>query len=71
MYSNTAQVLITDDDFHAIVDICAIIFWVVALLSNFGRVLKIKRAGRPSFDDYTAFLALVSINLPESILLLD
>ena len=60
------QVIITDDDFHAILDICAIIFWVVALLSNFGRFSKIKKQEKLNLDDYTAFLALVSIHLPES-----
>ena len=63
MLLHRAQVLITDDDMHAVVSICAIVFLIVATISVFGRTFtKIAVVRKLSVDDHAAFAALVCFN---------
>ena len=58
--SSSSQVLITSDDLHAVVSICAIVLLVVGIISTFGRMFtKILVVRRLNLDDYAICLALV------------
>ena len=61
MLFSRAQVLISNDDLHAVVSICSIVLLILAVLSTLGRIFtKLSVVHKVALDDYTAFLALVS-----------
>ena len=63
---SSSQVLITSDDLHAVVSICAIVLLVVGIISTFGRMFtKAIVVRRLNLDDYAICLALVSGKLPD------
>ena len=56
------QVLITDDDRHAVLSICTIMFLVLSIISFFGRLFTKRFAvGMFNRDDYIMLVCLVSI----------
>ena len=61
MLFSRAQVLISDDDLHAVVSISSIVLLILAVLSTLGRIFtKLSVVHKVAADDYTAFAALVS-----------
>ena len=56
-----AQVVIDDDDLHAVVSICSIFLLIVAICSTVARLLtKFAVVHKLAFDDYMFIPALVS-----------
>ena len=61
MLNQRSQVFITDDDFHAVVSICAIVLLIIAVTSIVGQIFtKITLHHKLALDDYATFPALVS-----------
>ena len=61
MLFSRAQVLISDNDLHAVVSICSIVLLILAVLSTLGRIFtKLSVVHKVTLDDYTAFPASVS-----------
>ena len=62
------QVLITNDDLHAVLSICSILCLIVPILAILGRLFtKILMVRKLVLDDFVAFSALVRAPRPNTI----